>query len=139
MKTIRAFIAHSKGTDAEALPALRHQIVAALQREATAAGSDAAITATLGREHHAQHFKRCGSWDAWARDVALGVHPVTRQPVHDLIVVPAGPVGKATAEIVRYALEARVRVVEYCNGTFRKVKSITALDDQDYKAGWRLG
>ncbi len=135
MKTIRAFIAHSKNGDVN-LGTLKSKIAAAL---VATVGERATVSAvTLGRDHYEAHFRRCGSWDAWTRDVAVGFHPVTREPQFNLFVVPEGPIGKATAGILTAAFTARKTVLKWDGQKLTPATALVTVDDQDYKSGWRL-
>lgn len=135
MKTIRAFIAHPKN-DALDLGALKQKIAKAL---VAAAGTRATVAAVVtGKDHYEAHFRRCGSWDAWTRDVGAGIHPVTRDQQFNLFVVPEGPIGKATAGILQHAFAAGKPVLRWDGTTLTRAKSLVTLDAEDYKSGWRL-
>jgi hypothetical protein len=137
-KTFRVFIAHSK-TDQD-LDGLVAQVRRVLAPGAQALGRD--LVLVLGRDDHAAEFKRAGGWEAWARDVAHRVHPVTREPFYNAILVPGGPgatVGKATAQIVLFSLSVGKKVVGLGqeHGLW-KVRAVETVDGDDFKAGWRL-
>jgi hypothetical protein len=132
-KTKRIFLAHSKSDD---------NVLALVEKTQKLAESMAAagvrIEVISGRDHHMANFRRCGSWDSWAREVATGVHPITREPRFDMIVVPAGPLGKATKEICEHALGASKPVLILDSGVLLRASRVVTVDSQDFKSGWRL-
>lgn len=103
--------------------ALEHENV-----EVVAAGDD-----------YRENFARCGGWDSWCRDVAQGVDYMYRTPRYNAIVVTQQQIGKATATIVRLALEAnRMVLLRSPDATYKRVEAVIENDANDYKAGWGL-
>lgn len=135
MKTFRVFLAHAKGDSDRQIEAwCRHTT----ERLAAVAPANTAIVITLGRTDHAENFKRCGSWDAWARDVVDRIDYATREEVYQAVVVPNEYVGAATARIVEWAILKRRPVLMILpDGTFKPVRAIERVSDS-YKDGWRL-
>ena len=85
------------------------------------------------------NFSRCGGWDSWCNDVGRGVDYLYRTPRYNAIVCITQQVGKATASIVRAALEANRMVVSVCaDDTYQRVVAIDELDKNDYRGGWLL-
>jgi hypothetical protein len=97
------------------------------------------LVVVKAEDDYREHFGRCGGWDAWARDVGLGVDYLARTPRYNCIACVQSTVGKATAEIVRYALEGNRMVV--ClrpNGRVARVFGVRADDTNNYVSGWTL-
>jgi len=85
------------------------------------------------------NFSRCGGWDSWCSDVGRGVDYLYRTPRYNAIVCIHQQVGKATASIVRSALEVnRMVVCVLPDDSYQRVMAVDELDKQDYKGGWLL-
>lgn len=85
------------------------------------------------------NFSRCGGWDSWCNDVGRGVDYIYRTPRYNAIVCISQQVGKATATIVKAALEAnRMVVTVVADESYQRVIGIDELDKNDYRAGWLL-
>jgi hypothetical protein len=97
----------------------------------------------LGRDFFASDFKRLGSWEAWAMEVAQGVDYATREPLFHAIVVPPGcpgsRVGAATAHIVRSALLAKKPVCRLMEGCLVRVTTVRQADPNDWRCGFEMG
>jgi hypothetical protein len=117
-------------------------VSSACARLCTVLGSEHAVVS--GKDDYKTHFSRCGSWDAWQRDVGVGVDYASRAPRYDAFVVPTREVGKATAKILEHALAAGKRVlliegvVGESNCRLSPVTGIRAVDAENWKAGWTV-
>jgi len=131
---IRVFLAHSKGSTVAEIERLAVTLTRAL--EVYAQGQPFEIV--TGRDYFEERFKECGSWDAWAAEVATGVDYVTRKPLFDAIAVPLLRVGAGTARIVRAALDADRLVLRFDEGSIQRVRRISTVDSQDWKSGFLL-
>ena len=135
MASLRFFLAHPKSYDdamLEEVARVAHQILARYS-----GGKDFELV--LGRDYFAARFSACGSWNAWTREVAVGVQYLTREPIFRAILVPAGPVGAGTARIVAEALAVNKTVVAFNKKALcRRVLAVAAYDAQDFKTGFRL-
>ena len=133
----RIIILHKKTDPIEQIDAWAKQLEALA--EATS-GMKGLYTITSAREDHAARSGNAGSFEAWARDVAVGIDPQTRQPRYDwFIVVGNGSMGKITAQIVKMALERNAPV--YWLGPdaiCRKVEKVEWAGGQ-WKDGWSVG
>ena len=96
------------------------------------------VSVTRALDDWNDNFKRCGSWDAWTHDVAAGVDYEFRTPRYNAIVCTTENVGRATAQIVEHALEAKKMVAVQANGDTKRVYGVTAIDPENWKAGWQL-
>jgi hypothetical protein len=63
-----------------------------------------------------------------------------RTPRYNCIVCVTQRVGKATADIVRHALEGERMVVlmDDLHGSTRRIGAVCEVDGQDYRSGWEL-
>jgi hypothetical protein len=101
MTDYRVLLTHPKNLSDEEINALCDETRYAL-RDAL---YDRNVHVTAGRDEYAATFRRCGTWDAWARNAATGVEYGTGLPrYHAFVVAPVASVGKATAGILRHAL-----------------------------------
>ena len=131
---IRVFLAHSKGSTVAEIERLAGRLSRAL--EVYAQGQPFEIV--TGRDYFEERFKECGSWDAWAAEVATGVDYVTRKPLFDAIAVPSLRVGAGTARIVRAALDADRLVLRFDEGSIQRIRRVSTVYSQDWKSGFLL-
>ena len=88
-------------------------------------------------------FTELGSWSAYISYVATGVDFAFRLPVFSIICCVQPHLGKATAQIVGQALEAKKPVClihQDDPGKFSmsRVQSVAVTDDSNWKAGWSI-
>lgn len=84
-----------------------------------------------------ENFHRCGGWNGWAEDVAVG-RTMEGRHRFDVIVCPHLYVGKATAQIIERALQANKAVLYLSKDGVSLVRGIEHEDPQSWKSGWRL-
>lgn len=132
MTTVRVFIAHAKGDADDRLATLKDDISAALDR--MSAGRKT-VEVTLARDYYFAHSARLGSFEAYAREVAHGVHYLTREKNFDMIVLVDARLGAATQQIVKLALGIAKPVVLWQTGDFVKVTDVVQVS-RDMKTGW---
>lgn len=130
--TIRAFIAHAKGDADDRIAALKDDVTTVLER--MAAGRKP-VEVVIARDYYFANFSRCGSWEAYARDVSQGVHYLTREPNFSLIVLADERIGAATQAIVKHALAVAKLVVLWESGGFVKIVDVEQVS-RDMKNGW---
>jgi len=94
---VRILLLHRKSDDDAELEELRGGVQESAETMKPPGGKTPVIV--LGREDHSLNFARAGSWDAWARDWALG----TRYAAY---VVVNARVGKATGGGLELALRS---------------------------------
>ena len=105
---MRVFFGHPKGWE-EAVTA---EFSATLQRE-MGAELKVPVTVVTGKNDYEQNAARCGNFNGWCRDVVKRTEFSTGKRVYDVLVVPkTDTIGKATMQIINYALADRVPVVE---------------------------
>ena len=122
------FYAHSKATLATAID----EDVAFLTKH-LGASLNGGCEVKSGRDDHAARFRAAGSWADWCRQVARR---------YDVFVVPPGPIGKATKDILIDALSQDKAVLSW-NGShntpaFARAASVATTDSENWKAGWSL-
>lgn len=123
--TYSAFLAHPKALDDETIDALCERTRALL----SAALPDRAVRVVPGRDDYNATFRRAGTWNAWARDVACGIEYGTGAPRYSVLVVaPDASVGKATETILRLALQAGKPVLLLTPDGFAPVRSLATPD-----------
>ena len=90
-----------------------------------------------GRSDYERRFS--GNWEEWQKSVVTRTNATTGQKAYDLFVVTGVGCGRATANILRLALE-HGRPVYWWNGReeaeFKKVAKIEVLDEEDWSNGW---
>lgn len=134
----RVFIAASKDEDPFKVDAIAEIAKEKFGAALTERGIDG-LEVVKASDDFNENFARLGSWDAWINDVARGVDYMFRTPRYNAIVVLSEYVGKATASIVRIALEHdRMVVLMGENGGSERVMGIEEVDSNDYKGGWRV-
>lgn len=129
----RFFFAHPKAMAADEITNTRTALLAWMQ----ARQPSIEVELTSGRDDYDQHFKRCGSWDAWAEDVATGITYATREPRFHGFIIPGRSCGAATARIVRSALNARKPVWCWTGSGLVPIYSLERAGNS-FKDGWRL-
>ncbi|QDP58840.1 MAG: hypothetical protein Unbinned80contig1000_49 [Prokaryotic dsDNA virus sp.] len=90
-----------------------------------------------GRSDYENRFR--GDWEEWQRGVVTRSNATTGQKAYDVFVVTGVDCGRATANILRLALE-HGRPVFWWNGqeeaVFKKVARIEVHDEEDWSSGW---
>jgi hypothetical protein len=131
----RFFLAHAKSCDDEELDRLVGACSSILDRISGGKPFDL----VLGRAYYEERFKACGSWAAWADEVATGLDYATREPLFAAIFVPAGSIGAATAAIVRKAC-ATGRPCFAFDGESKSatITGVRTVDAKNYQGGFQL-
>lgn len=137
-RTLRVFVAHSKQDGDGVIETICDKIKLTLQNAAIARGQKVEIMCVLGRDDHAENFKRAGSWDAWVLDVVDRIDYVTREPTYGAIVVTNRVIGKATAQIAARALVVHRPIVLYCeDGVLRPIRDVQQVSSE-FRDGWEV-
>lgn len=134
MNEIRAFLAHAKSDTDEEIQSATDRSRNALREIA----KGKTVVVTTGRDDYQRHMSRCGSWDAWARDVGQGIDYISREPRYHTIVVPSERCGAATANIVKVALSVGRPVLRLDGTKLTKVARVVQVAARDFKTGWRV-
>lgn len=117
----RVLLTHPKNVSDEEINALADEACAVIR----GALPDRDVIVTPGRDEYAQTFRRCGTWDAWARNAATGVEYGTGLPrYHAFVVAPAASVGRATSGILRHALASNKPVFLLSGGVLSRVRGL---------------
>jgi len=133
-KEIRFFLAHRKACTAAEVEELEMRATALL----VGVSKGKPFTVKTGRDYFEERFKACGSWEAWAAEVAQGRGYPDRQPIFNAIIVPDQYVGSATAKIVSAAIAVGKPVYIMDAVAFRPVVRVQCEDRKDFKAGYRI-
>jgi hypothetical protein len=131
----RFFLAHAKSCNDEELERLVGACSALLDRLSNGKPFDL----VLGRTYYEERFKACGSWAAWTDEIAMGLDYATRAPIFAAIFVPAGPIGAATAAIVRKArVTGRPCFAFDGEGRMSKIADVRTVDAKNWQGGFRV-
>lgn len=129
------FLATPKGMEDAEVDAYYQTVVAKF----TPALDGIELTVVKAEDDYRANFGRCGGWDAWTQDVGRGVDYLARTPRYNCIACVQQSVGKATADIVRHAIESdRMVVLVNPNKTVDRVYAVETIDANDYRSGWFL-
>ena len=84
------------------------------------------------------NYARLGGWEPWQREVATGIRFSDREPNYHTYIISEYDFGRATAEILRQALEAKKLVLFFDadQQALHKVERILTVDANNWKAGW---
>ena len=135
MSEYNILLASPKGSSGTALDEL-HQTVYVKFCKAI---PHAKITVVRSKEEFEKSFKQCGGWDEWTTHVSTGVDYEFRTPLYNAIVCTTEVVGKATAQMVEKAVEARRMVaVVHSDGQISRVVGVKCLDNDNWQTGWQL-
>lgn len=115
MTPYRVFYGHTKGLSEAAARADAEQIRAYLTG---IIGDARTVDVTTGFADWERHFRRCGSWENWTRDVAVGRGYGATEPRYHAFVLGLTPgetsgwvVGAATQRLADLAIGARKPVL----------------------------
>lgn len=130
---MKVFLAHTKGEPA--LDGLVATLTTVLRRQVDN------VRVVTGHQDYKNRFGAAGGWTAWAKSVGAGT--VGGDPRYDAIVVPESvSIGRATAQIVQFALDARRLVVVWDRTAgekpLKRVRALETIDPENWRAGWRL-
>ena len=124
----RVFVATAKGEDPLRVEEIRQQVVTRMPE----------ATVIDGLADWQENFHRCGGWNGWIEDVAIGRELGGRYR-YDAFVAPYTSVGRATAQILQRAIECGKPVVHIArNGDVSRVVGVECVDFESWKAGWTL-
>jgi len=132
--TMRLFYAHAKGTPDNVI----NDRAEALRQLATTSFPGAKIEVLTGRDDYASRAKAEGGWAGWTYSVGCGCDH-EGQPRFHAIVTDGLSVGKATADILRYARGAGKKVVYWDGGDqFAEVAGVEDKGQDRWRDGWAL-
>jgi hypothetical protein len=131
----RFFLAHAKSCDDEELD----QLVAACSALLDRLSGGKPFNLVLGRAYYEERWKAAGSWEAWTDEIAMGLDYATRAPLFAAIFIPAGPVGAATAAIIRKAIVVGRPCFAFdAEGKSARVTGVRTVDSKNWQGGFRL-
>lgn len=128
----RVFYAHRRDADVGEI----NEAVATLSSH-LAHRLHTAVKVTSGRDDFKRRFAMAGGWSAWPDSVSSPL--AGGESRYTIIVVPDGPVGKATAQIVETALQRGVACLWWDGDVDEPMLQQLKLvqeDREDWKNGW---
>ena len=135
---MRIFFAHPKSMNDDEIDWWSREIARML-----ADGTDI-ISVTTGRDDFRQYSMGAGSFTAWAKEVAARKDMSTGKLYYDAFVSVNAYVGRATADILRVALNVGTPVIyleqDEDRGSIEphRVTQVVVDDPEDYLKGWYL-
>lgn len=138
---MRVFLGHPKGWDDETIDLAVRELAADMT-----SSLEKAVEVISGRDDFHANIAAEGNFNGWCRSITRRTDQYGRR-FYDVVAVPkvtmSGTVGKATAMIVRDALQHGLPAVqvEWLETGGIEVRPVTAVEDEDtenYIAGWRL-
>lgn len=132
-KRVHFFVAHPKSYEDAELDILKEEI----RKVALKQLPHAEVTITLGRDDFMARAAAEGGWRGWSESVVTARKP-SGAPRFDAIIVPPGPIGRATADMLRLALVQRRPVLRFLGDDFRPVSILVERDRESWKDGWEL-
>ena len=133
-KTVRIFYAHAKGMSDKDID----DRARTLKGLAQATFPDATVEVVPGRDDYQTRAKAEGGWAGWTYSVGCGCDH-TGEPRYHAVICDSLSVGKATADILRYA-RSNGKKVAYWDGTdqFAPVGGIEDKGQDRWRDGWAL-
>lgn len=133
-KTVRLFYAHAKGTPDKTIDERAH----ALRQLAAASFPGSTVEVVTGRDDYNTRAKAEGGWAGWTYSVGCGCDH-EGQPRYHAVVTDGLAVGKATADIMRFARSSGKKVV-YWDGAdqFADVSGVEDKGQDRWRDGWAL-
>jgi hypothetical protein len=138
METERIFFAHPKAWDDERINDFAKAVHDSIEAE-----TSHDVLVIPGRDDFNENIASEGNYNGWCRSITRRTDS-RGDRFYGVIVVPKAPegIGKATAAIIKDALDLRVPVVEaeLVDGSLNiaAVVGIETVDDEDYISGWKL-
>ena len=137
---IRAFYAHPSGEDTKSIARVSISIRELVRARGELAGKDLRVSVISGRDDFRINCR--GDWGVWAKSVVKRQHAITRKPYYDFIVIPGVCVGRATAQIVDYAIKGGRPVFLIKDrgegkAQLERVTQVYPYDVEDWQEGFR--
>jgi hypothetical protein len=138
----RIFLAHAKNDSDESISGWKNA-VEKMFRDADILD----VQVILGRDDYMKFAASAGSFDGWSRDVGTRKDLSTGKFYYSAFVCPQTHIGKATAQIVLFALHSKIPVFKLENTAegadepaweLARVNQVVVEDPDDYRSGWWL-
>lgn len=91
-----------------------------------------------GRADFKRFFAQSGGWKGWTRSVVHRTDAVTGQYMYQLFVVCGSRCGRATASILKHALNAGIEVLQHSDSGLKNVIGIGTEDDDNWRDGFTV-
>tara|TARA_R110000796_G_scaffold233371_2_gene351893 strand:+ start:4872 stop:5306 length:435 start_codon:yes stop_codon:yes gene_type:complete len=128
----RVFFAHSAQTDVKDVRNNSKRLKEMLERL-----HDDTYKVVAGRQDYQSYFR--GDWDIWQKGVVNRTDAVTGAPVYNIFVVLGKTCGRATAGILKAALEAGRPVLRWDGAeVLDEVTEVRSTDPDDWQTGYKL-
>ena len=131
MTPYRVFYAHPKDAADAALTADTALLLTALS---AIIGDARTVEVTTGFADWQKHFRRCGSWENWTRDVAVGKSYGSTEPRYHAIVLGVTP-GEVDGWVVGSATQ---RIADLAQGAKKPVLMLTPTKKGDAPVLYRV-
>jgi len=135
---MRVFLAHPKSMPDDEIDWWSREVGRLLSD-----GSDI-VSVTPGRDDFQRYAMGAGSFSAWAVEVPLRKDMATGKRYYEAFVSPTAYVGRATADILRGALNVGTPVIYLEQDEDKqsiephRVNQVVVVDAEDYLKGWYL-
>jgi hypothetical protein len=133
-QTVRLFYAHAKGMVDKDIDARAK----ALKELAQTSFPGSTIEVVTGRDDYNTRAKAEGGWSGWTYSVGCGCDH-EGQPRFNAVICDSMSVGKATADIMRYARGAGKKVAYWDgNDQFAAISGIEDKGQDRWRDGWAI-
>lgn len=82
-------------------------------------------------------YAQCGSWDGWIHHIATGKDYLSQRPLYNKYYCVTEQLGRANADIVKYALDEGKTCEFYDGKSFHPITGVKRVSD-DWSNGWEL-
>lgn len=141
-KTFRAFYGHSANEPTDVVDKTCKELRNLLLKKFTTAGKGTKVSVIPGRDDFRINCR--GDWNAWGKSIVARRDAMTQQPYYDFIIIPGSVVGRATAQIVEWAVQVgrpvfmMVDTKGVCGPTYLvRVTQVYPYDPDDWQQGFR--
>jgi hypothetical protein len=140
MKTVRAFYAHGANDPDNIVDTTCNQVRALIKEKAAKSGREIKVSVVPGRDDFRINCR--GDWEAWGKSIITRRDAMTQAVFYDFIVLPGLVVGRATAQIVDYAVRAGRPVFMLVGmaanpDCLLRVTQVYPYDPDDWQGGFR--
>jgi hypothetical protein len=133
-KTVRIFYAHAKGTADKDID----DRAKTLKGLAESAFPGSSVEIVTGRDDYTTRSKAEGGWSGWTYSVGCGCDH-EGQPRFHAVICDSLSVGKATADILRYARGSGKKVVYWDGGDqFAAISGVEDKGQDRWRDGWAV-
>ena len=132
----RVFLAHPANMSPAEIDELIEPVRSSLATYYNVPGDTLKII--TGRTDYQRFFARSGGWKGWSRSVVHRTHAVTNEYMYQLFVVCGSRCGRATASILKHALNAGIEVLQHSDSGLQTVIGIGIDDGNNWRDGFKV-